>query len=306
MARKIGQALVPFLSIAVMALGANSSSASVDTQELQTAITMSREALTLQQEEGGYWYSPVETNTIYNSLQIYLYHYLDKEEEERETIEGLCDYLVHTQSQDGSWPLYTGGPADVGLTTLNYFALKLSGYRQEDPCLANARDFILFYGGAESIHDVYKLLLAIFDQFQFPSVSHVPLLPFLWVSHEFSWLRMMLIPYIVVLNERAFVQPPEEAYITELFLDQANGGFIPEDAEVLSAMDSVAVETQKEFEQNGLPFHSSCFDSYGTYIDWLLARQNASDGLFYDYMPTTLLPHISRVGGSRGSPLPSE
>jgi squalene/oxidosqualene cyclase-like protein len=181
----------------------------------------------------------------------------------------------------------------VGLTTLNYFALKLSGYHQEDPSLASARDFILLCGGAESIHDVYKLLLAIFDQYQFPSLPHVPLLPLLWVSHEFSWLRMMLIPYVVVLNERAFVQPPEEAYITELFLDRANGRFIPEDAAILSAMDSVAVASQKEFEQDGLPFHSSCYDSYRIYVDWLLARQNTSDGLFYDYMPTTLFPLLS-------------
>ena len=293
MPRKIRQTLVLPFFIAIIALDARPLSASVDTEALQMAITMSREALTLQQEEGGYWYSPVETNTIYNSLQIYLYHYLNEEEGERETIEGLCSYLVNTQSQDGSWPLYTNGPADVGLTTLNYFALKLSGYHQEDPCLANARDFILLCGGAESIHDVYKLLLAIFDQFQLPSVPRVPLLPLLWVSPKFSWLRMMLIPYIVVLNERAFVQPPEEAYITELFLNQTNGRFIPKDAEVLSAIDQVAIGAQKEFEQDGLPFYSSDCISYGIYVDWLLARQNTSDGLFYDYMPTTLFPLLS-------------
>ena len=287
------QTFVLPLLIATIALGARPLSASVDVEELQTAITMSREALTLQQEEEGHWYSPVETNTIYNALQIFLYHYLDKEEEERETIEGLCNYLVTAQSQDGSWPVYTSGPPDVGITALNYFALKLSGYHQEDPILENARDFILLCGGAESIHHAYKLLLAIFDQFQLPSMSRVPLLPLLWISSEFSWLRMMMIPFIVVLNERAFVQPPEEAYITELFLNQTNGRFIPENAAVLSAIDQVAIGARKAFEKDGLPFYSSDCYSYTIYVDWLLARQNTSDGLFYDYMPTTLFPLLS-------------
>ena len=284
----------PALLLMTLLLGRTPLSASVDIQELQTAIALSREALKLQQQEEGYWYSPVETNTLYNSLQILLYRYLEKEDEERDTIDGLCSYLVNAQLQDGSWPLYTGGPADLGLTTLNYFALKLSGYSPEDPALAAARDYILASGGAESVGELYKLLLAIFDQYQFPLPRRVPLLPLLWIAPKLSWMRMLMIPFMVVLNEDAFVRPPEETYITELFLSPTTGRFIPEDAPFFSAMDEVTGLAQKDFQESfPLSFWPPCSFLYQLYADWILARQNNSDGLFYDFMPTTFLALLS-------------
>ncbi len=72
--------------------------ASVDIDELKNAITSSKQVLISQQEEEGYWFSYVETNTLYNAIQILLYYYLNKEDEEKETIKGHCRYLVNTQS----------------------------------------------------------------------------------------------------------------------------------------------------------------------------------------------------------------
>ena len=156
-----------FILVAPIILGGRPLSASVDSEELQKAISLSQEALILQQKEEGYWFSYVETNTLYNSLQILLYFYLNKDEGERNTIDELCRYLVNTQAEDGNWPFYDGGSPDLSLTTLNYFALKLSGYRQDSPNMVLARQYILSHGGAESIYEMYKLILALFDQFQF-------------------------------------------------------------------------------------------------------------------------------------------
>jgi len=274
----------------VTILGGGPLFAAVDTDRLENAIAISQDALTSQQKEEGYWFSYPETNTLYNSLQILLYYYLGKEEEEKEIIEGLCRYLVDTQSEDGSWPFYDGGSPDSGLTTLHYFALKLSGYQKEDPSLVRARDFILSHGGAESTSGTYRLLLSLYDQFQFPSVPDLSLLPLLFVAPQMSWVRMMFIPLVVVLQEEAFYYPPEETYITELFINPTEGKVIPSDDELMTAMQEVAEEARKELsvDPSSLGVCTSLI-----YLDWLLARQNTTDGLFYDYLPITFFPLLS-------------
>lgn len=290
MARKLRNGYTIFTLCAVIILGGGPLGAAVDTGRLENAIAISQDALISQQKEEGYWFSYVETNTFYNSLQILLYYYLGREEEEKKTIEGLCRYLVNTQSEDGSWPFYDGGPADMGLTTLHYFALKLSGYQKEDPSLVMARDYILSHGGAESISSMYKIVLSLYDQFQFSFIPDLPLLPLLFVAPQLSWLRMMLIPLMVVLQEEAFYYPPEEAYITELFINQADGKVIPSDEKLVTAIHAVAEEARK-----GLNIDSSSLGSFTSliYLDWLLARQNTTDGLFYDYLPNTFFPLLS-------------
>jgi squalene-hopene/tetraprenyl-beta-curcumene cyclase len=294
MAGKTNLITIPSILLTTLVLARAPVSASVDLQELQLAIAMSREALILQQQDEGYWFSPVETNTLYNCLQILLYHYLEKEEEERDTVDGLCSYLVNVQSEDGSWPLYSGGPPDLGLTTLNYFTLKLSGYSPEDPTLAVARDYILTHGGAESVNELYKLLLAVFDQYQLALPRRVPLLPLLWIAPKLSWMRMLMIPFVVVLNEDAFFRPPEETYITELFLNPTGGRAIPQDGQIFSVIDEVTDLAKKEYgEYSTLSYPPLCFFVYQIYADWLLARQNTSDDLFYDFMPTTFLALLS-------------
>jgi squalene cyclase len=107
-------------------------------------------------------------------------------------------------------------------------------------------------------------------------------------------MRMLMIPFMVVLNEDAFVRPPEETYITELFLNPTAGRFIPQDAVFLSAMDEVTDLAQKEFRKPfPLSYSPPCSFLYQIYADWLLARQNTSDGLFYDFMPTTFMALLS-------------
>ena len=279
--------------ITAIILGGALLGASGESKELQKAILLSQEALISQQEEEGYWFSYVETNTLYNSLQIVLYFYLHKEVEERETIEGLCRYLVSTQTEDGSWPFYDGGSPDMGLTALNYFALKLAGYRQDEPPMALARNYVLSHGGAESIYGTYMVILALFDQFQFPPLPTLPISSLLCIAPKLSWLRMMVIPFMVVLRENAFFYPPEEAYITELFLDQSKGKIIPRDGKIILAITALIEEARKELKVAPSTSYQSSRCAYRSYISWLLARQNTSNGLFYDYLPNTFFPLLS-------------
>jgi len=267
--------------------------ASVSVDKLENAITISQQALISQQQKEGHWLSYVETNTLYNSLQILLYYYLQREEEERETIGELCRYLVNTQSEDGSWPFYEGGSGDPGLTTLNYFALKLSGYSQEDPTLVRARDYVLSHGGAESVYGIYQTTLALFDQYHFSSIPDVPLLPLLAISPQLSWIRIMYIPLMVVLQKRAFFYPPEEAYITELFLNGEQGKRIPHDEKIILAINHLAEESKKECGVDISSLDPFGFFTDWIYLNWLLAKQNTSDGLFYDSLPNSFFSLLS-------------
>ena len=291
MLRKVKNRYIIFILFTVIILEWRPLNASVDVDELNKAIYLSQEALISQQKEEGYWYSYMETNTFYNSLQILLYYYLSKEEKERDTIDGLCRYLVNTQSEDGSWPFYNGGPPDLSLTVLNYFALKLSGYKKENPSLVLARDYICSHGGAESIYGMYKFILALFDQFQFSSIPTVPLLPLFYFAPGLSWFRIMFIPLMVLLQERAFIHPPEEAYITEIFLNE-DGNIITLERE-LNAIEKAVDKSQKDFKTDTVFPNLPEYCVSLLYLNWLLARQNTTDGLFYDYLPNSFFPLAS-------------
>jgi squalene/oxidosqualene cyclase-like protein len=288
MTNKLRNGYTIFTLCAAILLGGSPLGATVDTGRLENGIAISQDAFISQQKEEGYWFSYAETNTFYSSLQILLYYYLGKEEEEKETIEGLCRYLVNTQSEDGSWPFYDGGYADPGLATLNYFALKLSGYQKEDPSLVMARSYILSHGGAESIYGMYQIILSLYDQFYYSLIPDFPLLPVLYIAPQLSWFRMTLVPLMVLFQEKAFFHPPEEAYITELFINQTEGRIIPPNGKLMTAINTVAEKARKELSADPLGVFTNVI-----YLNWLLARQNTTDGLFYDYMPNTFFPLLS-------------
>lgn len=266
--------------------------ASVDSARLETAISASRQALLEQRTEQGYWISGVETNTLYTSLQILLYFYLNRQDQAKENIAGLCRYLLSAQAQDGTWPFYDGGAPDLGLTVLNYFALKLSGYGLEEPCLQRSYQYIRGHGGAEAIDDMYKILLALFDQFYFTAIPPFPAQSLISIAPQLSWLRIMVIPLMVVVQEKAFYHPPAQASLAELFISRAGGMRISPEPEFVSLLQSAAAEAENISEvdnHTALPFRPG----YRRYAHWLLARQNATDGLFYDYMPNTFFALLS-------------
>jgi len=232
------------ISCSAFLLSATSIKASVDSASLETAISASRQALVEQRTEQGYWISGVETNTLYTSLQILLYFYLNRQDENRDNIAGLCRYLLSTQAQNGSWPFYDGGAADRSLTVLNYFALKLSGYGLEEPAMQRSYDYIRSHGGAEATSSMYKILLALFNQFSFPEIPAFPAQSLIYIAPQLSWLRIMEIPLMVVIQEKAFYHPSAQSTIDELFLNKTSGMSISLEPEIVSLLQSAAAEVE--------------------------------------------------------------
>ena len=301
--KKIIRCCMVLLLCAEVLLSANILHASVDSARLETAITASRQALLEQRTAQGYWISSVETNTLYTSLQILLYFYLNRQDEAKENIAGLCRYLLHAQAQNGSWPFYDGGAPDLGLTVLNYFALKLSGYGLEEPALQRSCEYVRGQGGAEAANGMYKILLALFDQFSFPDIPAFPAQGLICIAPQLSWLRIMMIPLMVVAQEKAFYHPPEQASIAELFISGSGGAGIAPAPEIASLLQSAAAKAEHSAQADNRTA-SGWRPGYRIYAHWLLARQNETDGLFYDYMPNTFFALLSlkaiedRIDGS--------
>ena len=87
--------------------------------------------LSRQHTSEGYWVAELETDTTLTSEYLMLRRFLDQVDPERER--KMVRYLRATQSADGGWPIFTGGPSEISGSVKAYFALKLSGISQTSP-----------------------------------------------------------------------------------------------------------------------------------------------------------------------------
>ena len=71
----------------------------------------------------GCWQTAPLSNTLYTTLQILLYYYLNRQGQNRAERDGLRQYLLNMQAANGSWISYVSGSVTLGLTVLNYFTL---------------------------------------------------------------------------------------------------------------------------------------------------------------------------------------
>ena len=76
-----------------------------------------------QNSEQGFWVEELEADTTLTSEYVMLRRFLDLVDLERER--KAVRYLLHTQLEDGGWPIFSGGPADISASVKAYFALKL-------------------------------------------------------------------------------------------------------------------------------------------------------------------------------------
>ena len=87
-------------------------------------------------------------------------HYLGEVDEQLER--KLASYLRARQEEDGGWPLYYRGPAEISCSVKAYYALKLAGDDPDLPHMAKARETILRLGGASRANVFTRIMLAIF------------------------------------------------------------------------------------------------------------------------------------------------
>lgn len=178
--------------------------------------------LARQHSSDGYWVAELEADTTLTSEYLMLRRFLDRVDPERER--KAVRYLRSAQLPDGGWPIYYGGPSEISASVKAYFALKLSGISAEEPYMLRARDRILAMGGVVQANVFTKITLALFDQYDWEGVPHMPVeLMFLPKWFYFNiyaisyWSRAVLIPLLIVFAHRPVCRIPREQGIDELY-----------------------------------------------------------------------------------------
>jgi squalene-hopene/tetraprenyl-beta-curcumene cyclase len=173
-----------------------------------------------EQHPEGYWWYELESNASITAQYLMLLHFLGIHDEPKDRKIARC--LLNHQGADGTWPIYPGGPGDLSTTVEAYFALRLAGFKSNEPSLVRSRDFVLSRGGLDSCKLFTKVFLALFGQFDWRMVPSIPvemiLLP-LWFPlnmYNFSsWARATLIPMSIVRDLKPGRSIPAEAQVEE-------------------------------------------------------------------------------------------
>ncbi|MCP9439791.1 MAG: squalene--hopene cyclase [Nitrospira sp.] len=189
---------------------------------IDDAIRRSQAWFLNRQHVEGYWVAELEADTTLTSEYIMLRRFLDRVDPDRE--EKAVRYLRATQLPDGGWPIYYGGPSEISASVKAYFALKLTGVSAEEPFMVRAKERILAMGGVVQANVFTKIALALFDQYDWEGVPHMPveimLLPKKFYFNVYAisyWSRAVLIPLLIVFAYRPVCRISREQGIEELY-----------------------------------------------------------------------------------------
>jgi squalene-hopene/tetraprenyl-beta-curcumene cyclase len=189
---------------------------------IDDAIRRSQAWFLSRQDAEGYWVAELEADTTLTAEYLMLRRFLDRVDPDRE--KKAVRYLKATQRPDGGWPIYYGGPAEISASVKSYFALKLSGVSADEPFMVRAKERILAMGGVVRANVFTKIALALFDQYDWEGVPHMPveimLLPkrFYFSIYAISyWSRAVLIPLLIVFAHRPVCRIPRDQGIEELY-----------------------------------------------------------------------------------------
>jgi len=176
-----------------------------------------------QDPERGFWVEELEADTTLTSEYVMLRRFLDLVDIERER--KAVRYLLHTQLEDGGWPIFSGGSADISASVKAYFALKLAGLSPDEPVMQRARDLILRKGGVVQANVFTKITLALFGQYDWRGIPCMPVEIFLaprWFYFNLYavsyWSRTVIIPLLIIFAHRPLCAISKEQGIEELFL----------------------------------------------------------------------------------------
>ncbi len=189
---------------------------------IDDAIRRSQAWFLNRQHAEGYWVAELEADTTLTAEYLMLRRFLDRVDPDREKL--AVRYLKAMQLPDGGWPIYYGGPAEISASVKSYFALKLSGVSADEPFMIRAKERILAMGGVVHANVFTKIALALFDQYDWEGIPHMPveimLLPkkFYFSIYAISyWSRAVLIPLLIVFAHRPVCRIPRDQGIKELY-----------------------------------------------------------------------------------------
>ncbi|HEY6306099.1 MAG TPA: squalene--hopene cyclase [Candidatus Angelobacter sp.] len=195
---------------------------------VSAGMEKARDCLFSRQHEDGYWCGELEADTTLESDYIIIHTLLGTGNRGR--MERAVPEIIRHQKEDGGWPIYAGGPANISASVKAYFALKLMGYSPDHPVLERARNRILAMGGVTECNTFTKIYLCFLGQYDWEAVPAIPpeivLFPnWFWFNiYEISsWSRAILVPLSIAYAKKPFKKLPAELGIDELFIGGRHG-----------------------------------------------------------------------------------
>ena len=159
--------------------------------------------LAADQRPDGHWCAELEGDTILESEYALTLYFLGEGSSGK--FQRLANYLRSQQTAEGGWANFPDGPPEVSVSTKAYFVLKLAGDDPQATHMRQARQTIRSLGGLDACNSYTRLLLSIFEVYEWENSPAVPpeivLLPkwFYFNIYEMSsWSRAIVVPLSII------------------------------------------------------------------------------------------------------------
>ncbi len=180
-----------------------------------------RHLLGLQRPDGEWW-AELESNATMTAEHLFLLCLFDRADDA--TKAKVATELLETQREDGSWPVWFGGPPDLSVAVEAYYALRLCGIPADDPRMRRTRDLVRAMGGANRARFFTRLWLAVLGRHPWDALPYLPpemiFLPPrapLSVYRFACWARQTFVALMVVLSKHPTY--PQPVGLDELYLE---------------------------------------------------------------------------------------
>lgn len=194
-------------------------------EHLISACNKARDHLLSLQHPDGHWVFDLEADATIPAEYVLLQKYLGREIPASRR-DAIGRYLRAKQSEDGGWPLFTGGISNLSASVKAYFALKLLGEPAGGVLMTRARQKILSLGGASRVNVFTRITLALTGQIPWETLPAMPveimLLPegFFFNIYKVSyWSRTVIVPLLLLYARRPTCTLGPREGVRELFLE---------------------------------------------------------------------------------------
>ena len=250
---------------------------------LDKAISRAQDKLLSLQHNDGYWVFELEADCTIPAEYILMMHYLGEINEQLQA--KIANYLRPRQSEDGSYPLFTGGPGDISCCVKVYYALKLAGDLPEAKHMSLLRNYILSRGGAAKANVFTRIALATFEQLPWRGVPYIPVEIMLfpsWFPFHLDkvsyWSRTVMVPLFILCTLKATAKNPNKVSILELFVTHPDKEqhYFPERTvlnKVFLGLDFLGRATRPLIPKKSRDL------ALQKAKDWIIERLNGEDGL---------------------------
>ena len=251
--------------------------------DLDRAISKAQDRLLSLQDQDGFWVFELEADCTIPAEYIMMMHYLGEIDEPLQA--KIANYLRSRQAEDGSYPLFTGGPGDISGSVKVYYALKMAGDAIDASHMVKLRTYILNQGGAAKANVFTRIALAIFQQLPWRGVPYIPVEIMLfpkWFPFHLDkvsyWSRTVMVPLFILCSLQATAKNPNRVGILELFVTHPDEEkhYFPERTllnKVFLGLDKLGRVTRPLIPQK---MHERAIESAK---NWIVERLNGEDGL---------------------------